>query len=536
MVSEDSNTERVPADDPQVDAVVDDAQETAVTEDSQDDGVAQTATKDDADSLADKSQEDVAADDDAQETADDDDADGSADGADADTDDANAADADDVDDADAKDADDDAADDDATDTDADAADTDADATDADTDDAADADAADTETDSADTKDADDNAADNDADAETDTADADAKPAITAAAALKKHALIKKAAIVLAAALLIVIAGCCVALAIDDNSRTQLVPEKTTLDGQVDVSNMTENELYDLVVSRADEGLSTIVSLDIAGTVYPIDLREVGTLAPQDTVAQAYAPYNAFFLVRWGGRIGELITKDTGSYDIHTTCEVDHNALKARVEEIASQANHDPKDAGYEFESESRRLVTSPPVDGVVVDVDATVARIEKAASSNDPLPERYQVEAVVTLTAPGVLESGQAILVDTRECRVRLYEAGEEVASYACTPGQSGYATPKGDWHLEYKDPSPVWINPHSEWSESMPDTIAPGASNPLGLRALAVSCGGGIYIHGTTNTGGLGYPGSHGCIRLSNSNIVELYDRVSAGIPIIIR
>ena len=69
-----------------------------------------------------------------------------------------------------------------------------------------------------------------------------------------------------------------------------------------------------------------------------------------------------------------------------------------------------------------------------------------------------------------------------------------------------------------------------------MEETIAPGPSNPLGVRALAVSCGGGIFLHGTTNTGGLGSPGSHGCVRLSNSNIVELYDRVSVGIPIIIR
>ena len=69
-----------------------------------------------------------------------------------------------------------------------------------------------------------------------------------------------------------------------------------------------------------------------------------------------------------------------------------------------------------------------------------------------------------------------------------------------------------------------------------MEETIGPGPSNPLGLRALAVSCGGGIFLHGTTNTGGLGSPGSHGCVRLSNNNIVELYDRVSTGIPIIIR
>ena len=511
MAQEDSKTEQVSADNSQLDPATADAQETASTDDAHenvvdaDESAATSKDAGDDDSLTDHA-------DDAQEASEDDapQADDNPDTSEDEPSDDSAEKASDEksDEEDAKEL-------------QEAADENA---------AADDEAANDETTS-------DEAGDESASDETTGDEAsETKPAVTAAAALKKHALVRKAMIALAAAILIVIAGCCVALAIDDNSRTQLVPEKTMLDGQVDVSNMTEDELRNLVVSRADEGLSTIVSLDINGTVYPIDLREVGTLAPQDTVAQAYAPYNQLFFMRWGARIVELATNETGNYVIRTTCEVDHNALKARVEEIASQANHDPEDAGYAFDKESRRLVTKPPVNGVVVDVDATVAKIEAAATSNSPLPERYQVQAAATITAPEVLESGQAILVDTSECRVRLYEAGEEVESYACTPGMSGYATPRGDWYLDYKDAAPVWINPHSDWSASMPDTIAPGASNPLGLRALAVSCGGGIYIHGTTNTGGLGYPGSHGCIRLSNSNIVELYDRVSAGIPIIIR
>ena len=515
MAQEDSNTEQVSADDSQLDSATKDAQETVSADDSHknvaDANESAAASQDAGD---DHTPADTA--DDAQEASEDD-----------------APQADAIQDTSEQDPSDDSTENasdeksdvkDATDS-QEAADESADAADEASDEAA--------NDGAAADEASDEAASDDASGDEST---DIKPVPTAAAALKKRALIRKAMIALAAAILIVIAGCCVALAIDDNSRTQLVPEKTTLDGQVDVSNMTEDELRNLVVSRADEGLSTVVSLDIDGAVYSIDLREVGTLAPQDTVAQAYAPYNQLFFMRWGARIVELATNEKGSYEIRTACAVDHNALKARVEEIAEQANHDPKDAGYAFDKESRRLVTTPPVNGVVVDVDATVAKIEAAAKSNNPLPERYQIQATATTTAPEVLESGQAILVDTSECRVRLYEAGEEVASYACTPGMSGYATPRGDWYLDYKDAAPVWINPHSDWSASMPDTIAPGASNPLGLRALAVSCGGGIYIHGTTNTGGLGYPGSHGCIRLSNSNIVELYDRVSAGIPIIIR
>ena len=38
------------------------------------------------------------------------------------------------------------------------------------------------------------------------------------------------------------------------------------------------------------------------------------------------------------------------------------------------------------------------------------------------------------------------------------------------------------------------------------------------------------IYIHGTHDVGGLGKPLSHGCIRMSNDDVIELFDLVSAG------
>jgi lipoprotein-anchoring transpeptidase ErfK/SrfK len=38
------------------------------------------------------------------------------------------------------------------------------------------------------------------------------------------------------------------------------------------------------------------------------------------------------------------------------------------------------------------------------------------------------------------------------------------------------------------------------------------------------------IYIHGTPDEAGLGAPGSHGCIRMSNADVVELFDRVQKG------
>ncbi len=41
------------------------------------------------------------------------------------------------------------------------------------------------------------------------------------------------------------------------------------------------------------------------------------------------------------------------------------------------------------------------------------------------------------------------------------------------------------------------------------------------------------IYIHGTPDTAPLGVPGSIGCIRMANRDILELFDLVSAGTPV---
>jgi len=41
------------------------------------------------------------------------------------------------------------------------------------------------------------------------------------------------------------------------------------------------------------------------------------------------------------------------------------------------------------------------------------------------------------------------------------------------------------------------------------------------------------IYLHGTPEETALGAPGSHGCVRLSNRDIVELFDLVEAGVEV---
>lgn len=41
------------------------------------------------------------------------------------------------------------------------------------------------------------------------------------------------------------------------------------------------------------------------------------------------------------------------------------------------------------------------------------------------------------------------------------------------------------------------------------------------------------IYIHGAYDGARMGRPGSHGCIRMDNADIIDLFDRVSAGMEV---
>ena len=41
------------------------------------------------------------------------------------------------------------------------------------------------------------------------------------------------------------------------------------------------------------------------------------------------------------------------------------------------------------------------------------------------------------------------------------------------------------------------------------------------------------IYIHGSPDQVTMGVPGSHGCVRMRNTDIVDLFDRVAPGTPV---
>jgi len=62
------------------------------------------------------------------------------------------------------------------------------------------------------------------------------------------------------------------------------------------------------------------------------------------------------------------------------------------------------------------------------------------------------------------------------------------------------------------------------------------GINNEVGDAEITDSYQRYIYIHGTSEETKIGSPASHGCVRMCNKDIIELFDRVDEGCKVLIQ
>jgi len=133
--------------------------------------------------------------------------------------------------------------------------------------------------------------------------------------------------------------------------------------------------------------------------------------------------------------------------------------------------------------------------------------------------------------------SAGTIVIKTNE-RHLYYVTGEgQAIRYRVGVGKAGMAW-TGQSSIDGKYISPAWQAPDSirrERSRSAPVIPGGSPSNPMGAAALTLSGGGQYAIHGTNNPGSIGGFVSHGCIRMYNQDIMDLYARVSVGTKVVV-
>lgn len=124
------------------------------------------------------------------------------------------------------------------------------------------------------------------------------------------------------------------------------------------------------------------------------------------------------------------------------------------------------------------------------------------------------------------------LVIRLGERRVYVYRGDDVERTYPIAVGRVGWETPTGEYEVMTMIDNPSWRNPFTG------DVIGPGPSNPLGERWIGFWTDGENHIgfHGTPNEGSVGRAASHGCIRMYNRDVKELFEIVALGTPVIVQ
>lgn len=189
-------------------------------------------------------------------------------------------------------------------------------------------------------------------------------------------------------------------------------------------------------------------------------------------------------------------------------------LQARLLQLGLYAG--PLDGVYQGETvKAVRLaqtLASLPPDGVVDDeVWQALDRLGKPLLGVDS-SEVAATPSTHLPPPPGPL----FLYVDLDRATLTVYSDGKPYKTYPVAVGKSRTASPVGDWKVVWKDR---------------------GWGGGFGTRWLGLNVPWGIYgIHGTNKPWSIGRRASHGCFRMFNRDVEELYEWVPLGTPVLVR
>ncbi len=127
------------------------------------------------------------------------------------------------------------------------------------------------------------------------------------------------------------------------------------------------------------------------------------------------------------------------------------------------------------------------------------------------------------------------IVIKTNERRLYYVLDERRAVRYIVGVGKAGMQW-SGNSRVTGKYIRPDWEPPPDirRANPKLPPVIRAGSpGNPLGAAAITLHDD--YAIHGTNQPSSIGRFVSHGCIRMHNSDVMDLYRRVSVGAPVIV-
>ena len=303
-------------------------------------------------------------------------------------------------------------------------------------------------------------------------------------------------------------------------------------GDVEVGGLSTDQARKRLQTRLAKPIEQPVTVTFEGVKYTLSPERLELRADVDGMIDA-----ALDASRSGGlptRIWRYATGGSVDREISPQLTYSADELDGFLNQVAEEINRPPRDATVSPSPASLNAV--PARDGVTVRPDDLRERLQSAIDS----PGHRQVAAPVDRVKPEVTTDELAeeyptyITIDRAGFQLRLWKNLKLASTYTIAVGAAGYETATGVYSIESKQVNPTWYVPDSDWAGDLAGkVIPPGPDNPLQARFMGFFEGAGI--HGTSDIGSLGSAASHGCIRMSVPDVIELYDQVPLGTPIYI-
>lgn len=125
------------------------------------------------------------------------------------------------------------------------------------------------------------------------------------------------------------------------------------------------------------------------------------------------------------------------------------------------------------------------------------------------------------LAQENLAQPARRIVVSIPDRKLALIESGKVVKIYQTAVGAPKSPSPVGSFKIIRRAVDPVW--------SANGKVVGPGKSNPVGTRWIGLSVKG-YGIHGTNVPSSIGKNASHGCIRMRNRDVEELFSMVALG------
>lgn len=300
---------------------------------------------------------------------------------------------------------------------------------------------------------------------------------------------------------------------------------------VDVGGMTRDEAVAAVGRVIAAELARPLRIEAAGRTWRATHAELGERADvAGAVDRALAVGQTMTAFE---RAWHRLRDEPVAMDVQVPFSVVGGPIERLVDRIAAQVAIEPRDARIDLTADGSdiRFVRARP--GRKLRVAAAEEKVLRAVRSDLRSVQLGTVRVEPKVT-PRTL--GRTIVVRVDENVLYLYDGFRVMKTWSVATAKPGWTTPTGVWTIWDKRVNPTWYNPALDsWGANLPAVVPGGPNGVMGTRAIYIDAPGLIRIHGTPAPESIGRYASHGCIRMRNEEIEELYELIPVGAHVII-